>query len=213
MVRRAVRSEPARGFGQGEAGDALAAGQERQQPGLLLRRAEGAQRIDGADAAMHRGQGGDGRIERAEPGQEAGEAGERRPLAAVARIDEHAPVAGLGQLGEGFLGDLAVAVEKLALFAAAAERPRGSVHGRVARSGRRQRRRREQLQRHLAFPDRLVDRAAAGLILLGEERFDLFVGLVDRPHAAGLFFRFAAQPQGRFGKTLLISCSVVVLVA
>ena len=140
----------------------------------------------------------------AESSEEAGETGERRPLAAKTRIDEHAPVARLGKLRESRLGDLAIAIEKLVLFAAAFDDFVGPGHGRVARSGGRQRRWCEHLQRHFSFPDRLVDRAAAGLIFFGKQSFDLLVGLVDRPHSAGLFVRFAAQPQGRFGKTLLL---------
>ena len=55
---------PGRGLGQGKAGEPLAAGQERQQTGLLLRRAEGAQGIDGPDATVHRRQSRYGRVER-----------------------------------------------------------------------------------------------------------------------------------------------------
>ena len=49
------------GLGQGEGREPLAAGQPRQEPLLLLGRAEGPQRVDGADAAVDRGQAGDRR--------------------------------------------------------------------------------------------------------------------------------------------------------
>ena len=69
----------------------------------------------------------------------------------------------------------------------------------------RQRRRREQLERHLAVPDGLVNGTVGRLVLRLEQRFDLFVGLVDGPGAAGFLLGLAAQAQGRFGKALLLA--------
>ena len=78
-MRRAVRSEPAPGSVRAKAGQALAAGQARQEAPLLLGGAEGPHRIDGADAAVDRGQAGDRRVDGRHPRQERGEGGERRP--------------------------------------------------------------------------------------------------------------------------------------
>ena len=114
--RRAQRGQVAAGarLGERERAEPRAAGQPGQEPLLLLGVAERPHRIDRADAAVDRGQPGDGRIDHRHPRQERGERAERRARAAVLLVDQQAPVAGRAQLGEHRLGNLAVVVEQRA---------------------------------------------------------------------------------------------------
>jgi hypothetical protein len=48
-----------------------------------------------------------------------------------------------------------------------------------------------------------VDRAAARLILRGEEEFDLFVGLVDGAEPSGLVVGLAAEAKSGFSEARL----------
>ena len=192
-------------LGQGEAGQGLAVRQFRKKALLLLRRAEGAHGIHGADAAVDGGHAGDHGVERGHARQEMGEARERRALAAVLRVDEQAPVAGVAQLAQHRRRDLALLVQQRAGFAMPPHDGQRRLHRLVGRVLRRQRRRREQVERDLRVPDGLVNGAVGGLILFLEEAFDLFVRLVQGAGAARFLFGLAAQPQGGFGETLLIA--------
>ena len=81
---------------------------------VFARRAEGAHRIDRADAAVDRGEAGDGRIDEGHLREEGHEAAERGAVAAVLPIDEQAPVAGGGQVVEHLVGDFVVGVVEAA---------------------------------------------------------------------------------------------------
>ena len=120
MVRRAVRSEPAAGSVRAKPDSAWPLAELGQEAFLLLRRAEGAHRIDGADAAVDRRQAGDHGVVGGHARQEVGEARERGALAAVLRVDEHAPVAGVAQLAQHGRRHLALVVEDRAGLAMAA---------------------------------------------------------------------------------------------
>ena len=76
-------------FGQREAGQRIAAGEPRQESLFLFGCAEGAHRIDGADAAVDRGQAGDHGVLGRHLRQEVREARERCALPAVLTVDEH----------------------------------------------------------------------------------------------------------------------------
>ena len=71
----------------------------------------------------------------------------------------------------------------------------------------------EQLDRQLAVPHRAVHRAVDGLILRGEQRLDLVVGLVDRAGAAGFFVALAAELQGGFGERSAVRWRARLIVA
>ena len=86
------------GFGERERGAGLAAGHPRQEPLLLFRRAECLDRIDRADAAVDRPHARDHFLDGRHAGVEAGVAREGRALPAVLGRDEHAPVAGPGEV-------------------------------------------------------------------------------------------------------------------
>src|SRR5262245_3732833 len=100
------------GLGEGEGGELLAAGEEREQPLLLFRRAESANGINGADATVDRSEPSDSGIDGGHAGEEWGEASKRRSRAAEFRRDEQTPVAGLGQFLQSGIGDFVVFVEQ-----------------------------------------------------------------------------------------------------
>ena len=97
-------------FRQREARQSLAVCQARQEATFLLGIAKSPNRIDGADAAVYRGQSGRHRIVGSDLSEEAAEAGERRPLAPITFFDEHSPITGRRQFVEQLLGELAFLV-------------------------------------------------------------------------------------------------------
>ena len=59
---------------------------------------------------------------------------------------------------------------------------------------------REQIHGHAAIPNRPMHRAARRLIPLGEQRFDLIVGPVDRSGTPRFVIAFAAEFERRLGE-------------
>ena len=184
-------------LGQRERREPLAAGQPGQVAALLLGAAEGPERIDGADAAVDRGQARRPSASivamRVRNGRECGE---RRPLAAVLRIDQQAPVAGAGQVAQDGFGDLPFVVEERPRVAMAADdvervvhRPAGSPRETVGGCDW------NRSIGNVAAPDRAVDRALRRLVAGREERLDLVVGPVERAGLPRLLLALAAQLQ------------------
>src|SRR5262249_36779492 len=173
-----------------------------QQPRLLLRRAETAHRVHSADATVDGSQAGNHGVDGRHAGEEATETSKRGALPAVLAVDEHAPVAGLPEGAEQLLAWLVVGTEQGARVAVAAGHRERLLHCRIARLGRRQRRRRKEVQRDLAIPDGPMHGAVRGPVALLEQGLDLLIGLVNGPHAARFFLALAAKPHRRFGKAL-----------
>src|SRR6516162_7789509 len=103
------------------------------------------------------------------------------------------------------LGYFALLVKDRSLLSSPANDLQALLHGRIARRRSWQRRRREEVKGHAIFPNGFVHGAVDSLVLRREQRFDLLVGLINRPHASGFFVCLAAHAQSRFGKTLLLA--------
>ncbi len=183
------------GLGEREGRQLPAAGQQREIAFLLLGRAEAPQGIHRADAAVDRRQTGQVRLDRGHLGQEARERRERRAFPAILRVDEQPPVSDGAQVVEHRLGHLPVRAEErsgLAMTACDVERvAHRPLRGRrwLGRLGR------EQVDRDLVFPDRLMDRAVDRLVARGEQGFHLIIGPVDRAGLPRLLLALPAQLQ------------------
>jgi len=150
VVFRAVRSEPAPGSVSAKPDSAWPLASLGRKRSFLFGRAEGAHRIDGADAAVDRRHARDHRVLRRHLGQEVREALERCALAAVLAVDEQAPIAGVTQFAQHGRRDLALFIVDRAGGAVTGDNLVGLVHRRITGGRRRQCRRLEQLQRHRA---------------------------------------------------------------
>src|SRR5947209_10716483 len=142
---------------------------------------------------MDRRQAGDHGVLRGYAREEVAEAGERRPLTAVARVDQHAPVADGCQLRENRRRYLALLVVERPGLPVAADHFQRLLHRGVAGCRGRQLRRSEQVERYALVPDRSVNRTVHRLVLRREQGLDLLIRPIDSPRAPGFLLALAAE--------------------
>ncbi len=199
-VRRAVRSDPAHGSVRANARQPLATSQPRQEPLPLLGSSERADRIDRADAAVHRGQAGHGRIDHRHAREKRGETGKRRSAATIGFVDQQAPIAGRAELGKDRVGYFSGGIQQGAGLTMPTDDVDRIVHHALDFGGRFRRFAGKQIDRQAALPNGAMDRAIDGLVTRREQRFDLIVRFVDRAGAACLVLAFAPHLERRFGE-------------
>src|SRR5206468_3527727 len=119
-------------FCQGKSGQRLATRQSRKKSLFLLRAPETTNRIDGADAAVYGSETSGHRVHDRHPGQEPGETGEGRALAAVLPFDEHAPVTCFGKLVKMGVGDLSFLIQDFLVIAPPPDDLQALLHGSIA---------------------------------------------------------------------------------
>ena len=159
-------------LGQGERRDAPRRWPARQEPLLLLRRAEGL--APDRRRRCSRGPTPCPAIISSMADMRVRKRAKRANGAPCPpySVDEHAPVAGPRQVVDGRRREtLPCVVVERARLAVLADDLQRALHRRVARGGGGQRRRREQFERHLAVPDRPVDRAVGGLVAARRKSF------------------------------------------
>ena len=122
------------------------------------------------------------------------------PGPTVLLVDQQAPIADGCQIAENGLGELLILVEQCACLSMPADDLAGIIHhlgerrvGRFAAAA-------EQLGLDIGIPDGPVQRTVDGLVLRGEERFDLIIGAVDGAGPTRFVGALPTESQRRFGE-------------
>ena len=98
------------------------------------------------------------------------------------------------------VGDFVFVVVERAAVAMATDNFHRGIHHLLDRGGRGDRFALEEFGRNAGVPHRAMGGTVCRLVLRGEQLFDLIVGRVDRPSAAGFVVALAAELQRRLGE-------------